>query len=193
MRVEAIEAAWPVLLQKPLFGWGLLSAGPVLSAAIGHPCYVDDTYVTYLVELGVLGAWSLRSNRISGCSDQIGRSGFRSPRRVVEAVCRWRGLAAAGMAGPATSLARPSPPDQAVAAAARRAKVRTRLWARANQRSTALAFALPRTPNRCRPRLRAIALTHSALAARSLYISFASGVPIRVRQAARAGESPGSD
>jgi O-antigen ligase len=44
-----------VVLQKPLFGWGLLSAGPVLSAASGHPNFVDDTYLQYLVELGVLG------------------------------------------------------------------------------------------------------------------------------------------
>jgi O-antigen ligase len=55
LRVEAIKAAWQVLLQKPLFGWGLLSAGAVLSAATGHTNYVDDTYVQTLVELGALG------------------------------------------------------------------------------------------------------------------------------------------
>jgi O-antigen ligase len=55
LRIEALKAAWPVLLKKPLFGYGLLSAGPVLSAAIGRPNYIDDTYVQYLVELGVLG------------------------------------------------------------------------------------------------------------------------------------------
>ncbi len=55
LRFEAIKAAWPVLLEKPLFGWGLLSAGPVLSAQIGKPNYVDNTYVQWLVELGMLG------------------------------------------------------------------------------------------------------------------------------------------
>jgi hypothetical protein len=56
LRVEAIKAAWPVLLKKPLFGWGLLSAAPVLSAQIGRTNYVDNTYVGYLVELGLLGS-----------------------------------------------------------------------------------------------------------------------------------------
>jgi O-antigen ligase len=55
MRIEAVKAAATVLVEKPLFGWGLLSAGPVLSGQIGHPNYVDDTYIQYLVELGVVG------------------------------------------------------------------------------------------------------------------------------------------
>jgi O-antigen ligase len=55
MRLESLQAAWPVLLQRPLFGWGLLMAGPVLTAHLGHPSYVDDTYLTWLVELGMIG------------------------------------------------------------------------------------------------------------------------------------------
>src|SRR5450759_3491440 len=48
----------------------------------------------------------------------------------------------------------------------RRATVRARLWARANQRRIARTFKRPRTLNCCRPRFRASALTHSAVAAR---------------------------
>ena len=55
MRIESLQAAWPVLLEKPLFGWGLLNAAPVLSAQVGHPTFIDDTYVTWLVELGLFG------------------------------------------------------------------------------------------------------------------------------------------
>src|SRR3972149_2492499 len=67
------------------------------------------------------------------------------------------------------SIAAPVPVHQvAVAvAAARRTTARRRLWARANQSRIARAFASPRTPMWRRPGLRAIALTHSAVAARS--------------------------
>src|SRR2546428_397926 len=66
-----------------------------------------------------------------------------------------------------------------------------RLWARANQSAIARALSGPLTGNRWSPRLRAIAFTHSAVAARSLYSSRASAVPIRIRPAATAGESVG--
>jgi hypothetical protein len=59
MRIESLQAAWSVLLEKPLFGWGLLNAGPVLSAQVGHPEFVDDTYITCLVELGLFGIAAL--------------------------------------------------------------------------------------------------------------------------------------
>jgi hypothetical protein len=63
--------------------------------------------------------------------------------------------------------AAPVTPVGAAARAARRATARMRLWASANQRTTARARPSPRTRNAVRPRLRASALTHSALAARS--------------------------
>ncbi len=56
----------------------------------------------------------------------------------------------------------------ACAAACRRALARIMLCASANQSSTALTFASPRTRNWHNPRLRARALTHSLVAARSL-------------------------
>ena len=67
------------------------------------------------------------------------------------------------------SIGPPVPVHQvAVAvAAARRTTARMRLWARANQSRIARAFSSPRTPMWRRPRLRAMALTHSAVAARS--------------------------
>ena len=46
--------------------------------------------------------------------------------------------------------------------------MRIRLCASANSRATHLTLARPRTGMRCKPRLRACALTHSAVAARSL-------------------------
>jgi O-antigen ligase len=55
MRLESLQAAWPTLVEKPLFGWGLLSAAPILSGRLGHPTFVDNTYLTDLVELGLLG------------------------------------------------------------------------------------------------------------------------------------------
>lgn len=67
------------------------------------------------------------------------------------------------------SIAAPVPVHQVAGAvaAARRTTARMRLWARANQSRIARAFWSPRTPMWRRPRLRAIALTHSAVAARS--------------------------
>jgi hypothetical protein len=68
--------------------------------------------------------------------------------------------------------ARFSPFHQAAAspaaATARSVTVRITLWARANHRAMALTLAKPRTRNCYKPRLRAMALTHSAVAARSL-------------------------
>src|SRR6218665_3532491 len=53
-----------------------------------------------------------------------------------------------------------------------------------------LTLASPRTGMRSRPRLRACAFTHSAVAARSLYISRASSVLMRWRHCATAVLSP---
>src|SRR5829696_6840323 len=57
----------------------------------------------------------------------------------------------------------------------------------------AIAFTswAPRACNRARPRFRACALTHSAVAARSWWISFALSVSSRLRQAAIAPLSLG--
>ena len=46
--------------------------------------------------------------------------------------------------------------------------MRITLCAKANSNTTFFTFARPRTCNRVSPRLRACALTHSAVAARSL-------------------------
>ena len=55
LRIEGVKATVTVVREKPLFGWGLLSAPTVLSAATGKANYVDDTYVQILVEQGLLG------------------------------------------------------------------------------------------------------------------------------------------
>lgn len=52
--------------------------------------------------------------------------------------------------------------------AAVRRQMQAMLWARANHSRAALTLAVPRTMRRSRPRLRAGALTHSAVCARSL-------------------------
>jgi hypothetical protein len=80
----------------------------------------------------------------------------------------------------------------ATAASAHSAAARVSLWATANHSTTARTFRNPRTRNRCSPRFRAIAFTHSAVDARSLQISFASGVPIRTRHSAIVSLSPRS-
>src|SRR5207248_4816335 len=66
----------------------------------------------------------------------------------------------------------------------RRAKLRAMFWAMANHVATDLTFSRPRTMNCRRPRLRAWALTHSAVAALSLSIFLAFFVPIRFRHPA---------
>ena len=55
LREDAIRALWPAIDGKPLFGWGLLSAQTVISRETGQPNYIDDTYVQWLVELGLVG------------------------------------------------------------------------------------------------------------------------------------------
>jgi hypothetical protein len=78
-----------------------------------------------------------------------------------------------GGAPPAAATGRGAPaggggPPHTAAAAWRSATLRRRLSAKANQSSTAWTLRTPRTRNCCRPRLRAWAFTHSAVAARSL-------------------------
>ena len=63
------------------------------------------------------------------------------------------------------------------------------LWVTANREAIALTFSMPRTVSCFSPRLRACALTHSAVAALSLYIFLASSVPIRFRHSATSSRS----
>ncbi len=58
MRVASIEATIEALSAKPLFGWGLLSGMTVLSGLIGQISYVDNMYLSLLVELGLVGTGS---------------------------------------------------------------------------------------------------------------------------------------
>ena len=68
----------------------------------------------------------------------------------------------------ASSFPRPQPLHTIrFAAKARSATARIRLCAKAYNNTTAFTFRKPRTRNRCSPRFRAKALTHSAVEARS--------------------------
>ena len=58
MRVASIQAVFEALQMHPLFGWGLLSDVTVLSAFIGDRNYVDDVYLSLLVEVGIVGTFS---------------------------------------------------------------------------------------------------------------------------------------
>ena len=53
--MAAIKAAWSVVQQKPLLGWGLLSAPHMLSEATGQHNYVDNSFLQIVVELGLMG------------------------------------------------------------------------------------------------------------------------------------------
>ncbi len=55
MRLSAFEATLVALRTHPVFGWGLLSDVTVLSEIIGTRNWVDNTYLSYLVTLGVAG------------------------------------------------------------------------------------------------------------------------------------------
>lgn len=57
-RLAAIQAALEAVRQHPLFGWGLLTDVGVLSGLIGVPNYVDNAYLSFLVELGIVGTAS---------------------------------------------------------------------------------------------------------------------------------------
>lgn len=54
-RIEALKASFAAVAERPLFGWGLLSAKDVVSRIAGAPNYVDSTYLVLAVELGLVG------------------------------------------------------------------------------------------------------------------------------------------
>lgn len=54
-RVDAIKATVAAVSERPLLGWGLLSAKRVAEAKLGHPNFVDNTYLVLLIEQGVVG------------------------------------------------------------------------------------------------------------------------------------------
>ncbi|HYI23407.1 MAG TPA: O-antigen ligase family protein [Candidatus Limnocylindrales bacterium] len=58
MRLASVGATIDALSIKPLFGWGLLSGPAVLSGLIGETSYVDNMYLSLLVELGLVGTVS---------------------------------------------------------------------------------------------------------------------------------------
>ena len=58
MRIASIQAAFEALQVHPFFGWGLLSDMTVLGAFIGERNYVDDIYLSLLVEVGIVGTVS---------------------------------------------------------------------------------------------------------------------------------------
>ena len=55
MRLSAIDAALQAIRARPLFGWGLLSDKSVLSGILGTQSYVDDSYLSLAVEVGLVG------------------------------------------------------------------------------------------------------------------------------------------
>ena len=58
VRFDAIQATLEAVRQHPLFGWGLLTDMSVLSGLIGVRNYVDNAYLSFLVELGIVGTVS---------------------------------------------------------------------------------------------------------------------------------------
>ena len=58
LRLDAIEATLEALRANPLFGWGLLTDMRVLSDIIGVRNYVDNVYLSLVVELGIVGTAS---------------------------------------------------------------------------------------------------------------------------------------
>jgi O-antigen ligase len=56
MRLSAIDAALQAIRARPVFGWGLLSDASVLSGIIGQPNYVDNSYLSFAVDTGIVGA-----------------------------------------------------------------------------------------------------------------------------------------
>ncbi len=54
-RIETLKAAGLSLQQRPLFGWGLLTAQMVAADVLGHPNFVDNAYCVIAIELGLIG------------------------------------------------------------------------------------------------------------------------------------------
>jgi O-antigen ligase/polysaccharide polymerase Wzy-like membrane protein len=55
LRVKALHATVMAVAQRPLFGWGLLSARSVVATIGGSPNYVDSSYLAMAVEMGLVG------------------------------------------------------------------------------------------------------------------------------------------
>jgi O-antigen ligase len=61
-RLAVWEAAMPLILEKPMFGYGYLGARPILSAAIPWASYAHSAYVQSLLDFGIIGGllmWGL--------------------------------------------------------------------------------------------------------------------------------------
>jgi len=54
-RIEAALAGLGAAAERPLFGWGPLTAKGIVSERLGHDNWVDNTYIAFLVEGGVVG------------------------------------------------------------------------------------------------------------------------------------------
>ena len=54
-RLDAIKVTVSAVSERPLLGWGPLSAKRVAQAHLGHPNFVDNTYFVLLIEQGVVG------------------------------------------------------------------------------------------------------------------------------------------
>lgn len=58
VRFAAYQATLEALRVHPLFGWGLLNDMSVVGAIIGRGNWVDSIYLSYLVEMGIVGTGS---------------------------------------------------------------------------------------------------------------------------------------
>lgn len=54
-RVEAMHLTIAAVQERPLFGWGLLSAKDVAKAKLGHLNYVDNGYLVFMIDTGLVG------------------------------------------------------------------------------------------------------------------------------------------
>jgi hypothetical protein len=55
MRLTALQAALVAIRSQPLFGWGLLNDMNVLRSILGSASYVDNTYLSVALEMGLVG------------------------------------------------------------------------------------------------------------------------------------------
>jgi hypothetical protein len=55
LRVTAVGAAIDAIAARPLFGWGLLSDMTVLGNIIGRRNFVDNTFLSFAIEIGLVG------------------------------------------------------------------------------------------------------------------------------------------
>ena len=76
VRLDAIKATLVAVRQHPLFGWGLLTDMSVLTGFIGERNYVDNAYLSFLVELGIVGTVSFLS--LIGVIVVLGRRAWSS-------------------------------------------------------------------------------------------------------------------